>query len=502
MASPRITGTTLAPSSRSRDTMDHEPPAAAQPRNDGQMTRFQEKRNLLWIGLAIFILSICVVDYLPNGIFEDDAYFYFQIAKEILDSGRSTFDGISTTNGYHPLWMAILVAAAAPLKLLGIDSPLPYAACFIAAGCAVWLMALSHLKGSAVLLGATLSLYCGLAMETPLAALFLILAFDRIIKGEPATTWVYLMVATRIDMAIILLPLLFLRSVKDKGRIIFAALLAEGSVAIFNWVVSGHPYSISSAIKSGYAAMGPMAVAADNLSSVGNLYRYAVTVALDIAILYFLRQAAPPRAEQRALWFGLVMAANLFLLAHTFLSSTRHWYFAPALLPLLYLWSRLQPEGHGGQPPRRKMTIASASLAAMAGIGLLLFTGYLANNLADSRASKRFFEHVRQAVPPGSIIFAADGAGYAAWMLNGYAQVVDGDGLVNSFEYFYKTRRACDMRSYFNKNDVRYYLLDTVGQDNCPIECYCMQEGQYRPVAASTSRRNYVRYRLFAMQPG
>ena len=83
------------------------------------------------IGIAIFVLSFYAVGYFPNGIFEDDAYFYFQIAKNILDFNYSTFDGISTTNGYHPLWMAILVAAGVPLHLLGIQSANIYAAIFI-----------------------------------------------------------------------------------------------------------------------------------------------------------------------------------------------------------------------------------------------------------------------------------------------------------------------------------------------------------------------------------
>ena len=35
----------------------------------------------------------------------DDAFYYLQIARHIAQNGVSSFDGITRTNGYHPLWM-------------------------------------------------------------------------------------------------------------------------------------------------------------------------------------------------------------------------------------------------------------------------------------------------------------------------------------------------------------------------------------------------------------
>ncbi len=43
----------------------------------------------------------------------DDSFYYLQIARNLTNSGRSTFDGWSSTNGYHPLWMAVLSGVAA-----------------------------------------------------------------------------------------------------------------------------------------------------------------------------------------------------------------------------------------------------------------------------------------------------------------------------------------------------------------------------------------------------
>lgn len=42
------------------------------------------------------------------AFFEDDFFYYLQIARNIAEHGKSTFDGSIATNGYHPLWMVVL----------------------------------------------------------------------------------------------------------------------------------------------------------------------------------------------------------------------------------------------------------------------------------------------------------------------------------------------------------------------------------------------------------
>ncbi len=47
---------------------------------------------------------------LPNRWFiRDDAYYYFKVAQNISEGHGSTFDGIHSTNGYHPLWMLVCI---------------------------------------------------------------------------------------------------------------------------------------------------------------------------------------------------------------------------------------------------------------------------------------------------------------------------------------------------------------------------------------------------------
>lgn len=67
----------------------------------------------------------------------DDAYYYFQIARNAAAGHGASLDGINVTNGYHPLWMAFLVS---------LHSALPAAAAVPAA------LVVSALAGGATLL--------------------------------------------------------------------------------------------------------------------------------------------------------------------------------------------------------------------------------------------------------------------------------------------------------------------------------------------------------------
>lgn len=59
--------------------------------------------------LGVFILLCVPFDSLISNVFPDDAFYYFKIAEHILAGNGSTFDGIHFTNGYHPLWLLMLL---------------------------------------------------------------------------------------------------------------------------------------------------------------------------------------------------------------------------------------------------------------------------------------------------------------------------------------------------------------------------------------------------------
>ena len=63
---------------------------------------------LIQLVVAFQPLSFLVANVLP-----DDAFYYFEIARNIVAGHGSSFDGVNLTNGYHPLWMILNLPAFA-----------------------------------------------------------------------------------------------------------------------------------------------------------------------------------------------------------------------------------------------------------------------------------------------------------------------------------------------------------------------------------------------------
>jgi hypothetical protein len=69
------------------------------------------------------LASVCVIA--ASGSFRDtllhfipdDAFYYFELARRISLGQGSTFDGVNRTNGYHPLWLLILLTIARVMNL-------------------------------------------------------------------------------------------------------------------------------------------------------------------------------------------------------------------------------------------------------------------------------------------------------------------------------------------------------------------------------------------------
>ncbi|RME21939.1 MAG: hypothetical protein D6798_16985 [Deltaproteobacteria bacterium] len=63
--------------------------------------------SLVLLGTCAAICA-ALAAWKPGLFFVDDAWFYLQIGRNIALGHGSTFDGVGRTNGYHPLWQAIV----------------------------------------------------------------------------------------------------------------------------------------------------------------------------------------------------------------------------------------------------------------------------------------------------------------------------------------------------------------------------------------------------------
>lgn len=67
----------------------------------------------LIIILAVFLLNLYVAlspaNSLMNWYNNDDGFYYFKVAKNIIGGAGVTFDGVNLANGFHPLWELICI---------------------------------------------------------------------------------------------------------------------------------------------------------------------------------------------------------------------------------------------------------------------------------------------------------------------------------------------------------------------------------------------------------
>jgi len=186
----------------------------------------------------------------------DDAFYYFIVARNLAESGRSSFDGQVLTNGYHPLWqfwLAVqywLVGSSIPVTLAVQVALVTLAAFFVlrAAGDWLWFPLMA-----AAIWGTTYRMVL-LGMETALLLLF----FSLFLLALRRLTWIWvgvtatLAIASRLDSALFILPALVLVPMPFDRR--FKALAFVGTCgalyAAFNQAVFGVWMPISGSIKS------------------------------------------------------------------------------------------------------------------------------------------------------------------------------------------------------------------------------------------------------------
>lgn len=53
-------------------------------------------------------------DFLITNVLPDDAFYYFKLAGHLAQGAVPSFDGTHLTNGFHPLWLLVLVPIFAP----------------------------------------------------------------------------------------------------------------------------------------------------------------------------------------------------------------------------------------------------------------------------------------------------------------------------------------------------------------------------------------------------
>ena len=209
--------------------------------------------------------------------FHDDAFYYFQVARNVVAGSGFTFDGLHRTNGFHPLWLflvspvfAIAEGNVVPLRAIGLLE-----AGLIAAAGGILFATLAPRLGRApaaaaalalgALPGARSILWSG--MESSLLLVLLLVVWNRSLAPSGRTLprsyialglWCALAFAARFE-AILVLPALVvaLPGVRQRRSMMTLAAPTAAVLALhvaFNRIGFGTWIPISAMVKAHWAS--------------------------------------------------------------------------------------------------------------------------------------------------------------------------------------------------------------------------------------------------------
>jgi hypothetical protein len=327
------------------------------------------RKELITLGLclgvcAILLGALPLYSYLKYGLltYEDDAYYYFVIARNIHSLGLSTFDQQTLTNGYQPLWLGALLLEYA---LCGsFDYTLIIELALLLGALALLLAAQ---RNRSPLRSAVLSLTFVVAvagftvngMETALLIFCLSALFFALERLDAANTRHAiaigaigaLAIGARIDAGVFILPLILLAMRSWRGRLIALGVIGVGGLLymVANQAIFGSPVPISGDIKSlgGLQfnrhlfedfiaqlfepnALQSAGCIIDSACGNSDYFRVVLLIPLAAGLLLFARPAGFARDLLLAFLIGIMAyAAKLFLMSSW---SIWPWYFFPVFL--------------------------------------------------------------------------------------------------------------------------------------------------------------------------
>jgi hypothetical protein len=424
-------------------------------------------------------LAFDLINGFPHGLTYDDAYFYAQIGYNLGERGRSTFDGFSTTSGYHLLWGGLLGLVSALFAPFTADRAAHlYAHEVLFAGLALAVARTFYrtlIERCCVIVFVVMGT---LLMETVLlSGLLLILARAEVESagtGEApraaAMAAAFLVPLARIDASLIVAIYVVLLSAEGQwrrsaplGGAVAAGALTQ--IGLMLWIF-GEPFSVSSMIKASNAAPFGAAMWASMLGpepiALGYAVRFGLFLGLAVAGIGIGLAARRSAANRRLLY--LSVGATAFSAGHVVSQMVPFWVYLPAYLVLFYALTRSDLHA-----PR----LVLGRRAVVAGVALLgLAFGahkvYLfAANRDVVRGAREFVEAIAAHVPPDGRIYQIDGSGFTGYFSG--RSVVNGDGLVNSYGYA-RRLRAGTLGGYLHEQGICYIITNVASQGGVLVD--------------------------------
>jgi polyhydroxybutyrate depolymerase len=427
------------------------------------------------------------------GLLEDDYFYYAIIADKFVTLGKLTYDGVTSTNGFHPLWFGIVVL----LRILagGLNGAFygMLTAAFLASMIAAYELsrAFARALGASAALAPAVAVVHGVAtdivvssgMETAVDVPLLLWLFVELARDGPVTprraaklgAIASLAILARLDVALVV-PMFFL------GWLVFARpSFSRVWPAALSFCAAGLAVPLYAAFNLGaFGSVLPMSALAKQLvkhrgvnisylriAASGTLYGRTAGITLVLGAVAAVLLWRRPAGRGPALFTGALalVFAGVFFAINTLSGWTFFgWYaypLAPALvaaLTLLGVYVAPRLRGALSSQASAAVVVAAAAVAGVQGAysfatrgplysvsdnGLLAMSVELAETLRD-----------RQGVFAMGAI-----AGFATYLLK--QPVVQLEGLVGDRSMIDHVRREDELGAVLAEHHVDYLIVST-----------------------------------------
>lgn len=314
------------------------------------------------------------------GLLEDDYFYYAIIADNLVSNGRATYDGITLTNGFHPLWFGVIALLRAVCGGLGSTFYFALTLLFVLSMIATYELS----RRFARQLGGSSRLSAGIAVVYSVSTGRLLTTGMECIVAVPLFLWLLVEVARpvpvtprraarlgliaslailgRLDIALAVALLLvgFAVLVRPPVPVLGRLFLAFGVGGILvplyfalNLMFFGSPLPMSALAKRLYTEIGFNFTYA-RIAALGTVYGPTMAIVLPLGLLaMFLLVRREPSRRSAALFAGAIALTFAFVfLGVNALSGWTFfgWYAYPfaaattaALVFIHHCWARLVP---------------------------------------------------------------------------------------------------------------------------------------------------------------
>lgn len=441
------------------------------------------KYIIISVILSLLLAFLMPFQFLLNFA-HDDSFFYIKTASNFSKGLGSTFDGINSTNGYHPLYFILLVILFFIPNFLLKSSPeflyrlVVLFHLLLIIGMQFFLIkAIRNIykkkfnkTGLILLLTLFLSFIFirDFGLESHLAcfviAIFLFIKSKEIVSYENNILLKSILVSglflTRTDYLFSVVPILlifdFYMSSQRKKYIFSSVIILLVTVISYyflNYLFFGSIDTVSGKLLNGFPSINLKNNINTLLIDPAKLYnQFARIVLVSIAfiffcIFYFKSKTKESISSKFNLFIlGLGTGSIIFTLIHLTYNiySIREWYMTPPLFVSIIMIIIILNE---------KKILLNISLTLSLILLIYIFYGSRIENFKYV-SGYDYAKSLNTVVKENEIIYQVDYCGVIGFFSE--RSVIDGDGLINSYEYMDYLRKE-KIDDYVSKYNIKYY---------------------------------------------